>query len=108
MYTVDIHKYNENRKSAIEELKIAISFGKREADHCVKVIVGYGSSGGTHIIKNEVLSYLEEKKGHGIKDYILSSDLYDYTPKFFTFKYSHFIPDSEKRVGNSGVIYIIV
>ena len=33
MYTVDIHKYNENRKSAIEELKIAISVGKREPDH---------------------------------------------------------------------------
>ena len=30
MYTVDIHKYKENRDSAIEELKIAISFGKRE------------------------------------------------------------------------------
>ncbi len=108
MYTVDIHKYNENSNSAIEELKIAISFGKREPDHCVKVIVGYGSSGGTHIIKTHVLAYLEEKKGHGIKDYILSSDLHDYTPKFFTFKYSHLIPDSEKRVGNSGVIYIIV
>ena len=39
MYTVDIHKYKENRDSAIEELKIAISFGKREKDHCVKVMV---------------------------------------------------------------------
>lgn len=108
MYQVDIHKYKETVKDALYELNVSISFGKREKDHLVKVITGYGSSGGTHKIKTAVISYLEEKKGHGIKDYILGDDLINHSPKFFSFKYLDCIPESEKRALNPGVIYIIV
>ena len=108
MYRVDIHKYKETVSDAIYELEQAISFGKRDKDHLVMVITGYGSSGGTHKIKDAVVSYLEEKKGHGIKDYIVGSDLVDHGPKFFSFKYLDVIPEREKRHGNPGCIFIIV
>lgn len=108
MYTVDIHKYGQTIPEALYELKEAISMGKHDKDHVVKVICGYGSSGGTHKIKTQVLAYLEEKKGHGIKDYILGNELVDYSVKFFSFKYLDRIPKEEKIHGNPGVIYIIV
>lgn len=108
MYRVDIHKYKETVEDAIYELEQAISFGKREKDHLVVVITGYGSKGGTHKIKTRVLTYLEEKKGHGIKDYIVGSDFLNHGPKFFSFKYLDRIPNEEKMKGNPGEIYIIV
>lgn len=108
MYTVDIHKYKETIKEAIYELDVAIDFGKREKDHLVKVITGYGSTGGTHKIKTNVLEYLKDKKNKGIKDFIISSDLVNHTGNFFEFKYLSIIPDDEKRSGNPGVIFIVV
>lgn len=108
MYTVDIHKYKETVDAALYELKEAIPFGKREKDHVLKVITGYGSKGGTHKIKTAVLAYLEEKIGHGIKGYISGDDLLNHTEKYFRFKYLGLIPQEEKMYPNKGCIYIIV
>lgn len=108
MFTVDIHKYNKSVDNAIYELKEAIALGKRDKDHLVKVITGYGSSGGTHKIKTKVLVYLDENLGHGIKDYISGDDLLNHTDRFFKFKYLGVLPKEEKQYPNPGCIYIIV
>lgn len=108
MYSVDIHKYKESVNNAIYELEVAISIGRKDKDHLVKVITGYGSSGGTHKIKTAVIEYLESKKNHGIKDFIIGSDLFNYNEKFYSFKYHHRIPKEEKMHQNPGVIYVIL
>lgn len=107
MYTIDIHSNGESVLTAIDMLKEAFNFGKKDKDKLLCVITGYGSSGKTHKIKTAVLEYLESNKGKSFKDYIIGSDLDIFSLKYQSFKYGSRIPDSEKRLKNPGVIYII-
>lgn len=109
MLTVDIHKYKASVKNALEELDVYIGLARKDKDRLLSVIVGYGSTGGTHKIKTGVLDKLEEYKNKGfIKDYILGSELDLFSPKYLSFKYKERIPTSEKRECNPGKVYIVL
>ena len=67
MKTADIHSDSENYDALIKKIDVEIRFAKREKDKLLCLIVGYGSSGGSHKIKNNTISILEELKNHFIE-----------------------------------------
>lgn len=107
MRTVDVHSDCENLNTLMYKLNIEFKFARREPDKLLCLIVGYGSNGGSHKIRNNVITLLDEyKDSNRIKDYILGSDI-----DIFNFKYQSFlgkdkIPVEFKNRVNPGVILV--
>ncbi|MDE7162128.1 MAG: hypothetical protein K2N65_05145 [Anaeroplasmataceae bacterium] len=109
MYTVDLHLKNETTQTALYNLKEAISLAKRTKEHILCLIVGYGSTGGTHKIKTAVLKDLEEfKQKNQIKDYIEGSDLDIFNLKYQTLKGREWIDTECLKRKNKGEILVIL
>ena len=109
MRTYDIHNNNQNKDSVKYELDKEIRSTKREKDRLLCLIVGYGSTGGTHKIKNYVIEYLDEYKVTGfVKDYILGSDIDIFNLKYQSFKGKENMPEILKKERNSGIILVLV
>ena len=70
MYTVDLHLKNENVESAVVNLYSSIKLANKTKEKILCLVVGYGSTGGTHKIKTAVENELEElKKKNQIKGF---------------------------------------
>ena len=108
MYTVDIHKHNETVKDAIKELEVAITFGRKEKDRILCVVVGYGSTSGHQRIKTSVIEYLDEKIGKGIKDYLIGSEVDIFNPRYQKCKFGSKLPKEAFWDKNPGIIYIFL
>ena len=109
MRNYDIHNNSQNKDSVKYELDKEIRSTKREKDRLLCLIVGYGSSGGSHKIKNYVIEYLDEYKECGfIKDYIIGSDIDIFNTKYQSFKGKEKIPENVKKEHNPGVIIVLV
>lgn len=107
MYFKDFHGYTLD--NAICELDITIKLCKKQKDKICGLIVGYGSSNKSHKIKSSFIEILEEKKNKKIiKDYICGEDLDIFSSKYLNFKFRYLIPESEKKIKNKGIIYIIL
>jgi hypothetical protein len=108
MLSRDIHYGKPTVMNAINHLELFLKSVKSK-EKIVEVITGYGSSGGTHKIKNAVEEYLLNlKERHYIKDYIWGNELDLFNPKYLDFKYKDLIPSSEKIKLNKGSVYIIL
>ena len=108
MLSRDIHYGKPTVINALEHLDIFLKDVKR-SEKIVEIITGYGSTGGTSKIKNAVINRLEELKEQGyIKDFICGNELDIFNKKYQNFKYLSLIPESVKKIRNSGAIYIIL
>ena len=108
MLSRDIHYGKPTVANALEHLEIFLKEVKR-SEKIVEVITGYGSTGGSSKIKNAVIKRLDELKDNKyIKDYICGNELDIFNSKYQNFKYLSLIPDSIKRIRNSGAIYIVL
>ena len=86
MYFKDFHGYILDE--AIYDLDLTIKLCKKQKDKICGLIVGYGSSNKSHKIKTAFLD-------------IFSS-------KYLNFKYRDLIPESEKKIKNKGIIYLVL
>lgn len=107
MYFKDFHGYILDE--AIYDLDLTIKLCKKQKDKICGLIVGYGSSNKSHKIKTAFLDILEEKKNKKIiKDFICGEDLDIFSSKYLNFKYRDLIPESEKKIKNKGIIYLVL
>ncbi len=87
MYTVDLHLKNETVEHAKYNLKHTIQLARKTREKLICLIVGYGSTGGTHKIKTAILEELEDLLAkHQIKDFIVGSEIDISNPKYLNFK----------------------
>lgn len=109
MREMDIHDGKPLVEVAINNLLFHINGAKRDKLKIFAVIVGYGSTGGSHKIKTASIAKLEElvidKK---IKAYIIGNQLDIFSKEYQNFKYRELIPEEEKRILNSGKIFIVL
>ena len=87
MFTVDLHLKKETVSTALYNLKEQIKLARATKEKIICFIVGYGSTGGSHKIRNAVLEQLKELKDKNqIKDYILGSNIDIFDEKFHNLK----------------------
>lgn len=111
MQEFDIHKGKPPVDLAMKNLEGYILNQKRLRNKVMKVIVGYGSSGGTHKIKTASLEKLEDfKQTNKIKEYICCSDLDIFSVKYQILKdaFKKLVPEKEKKIKNAGAILIFL
>lgn len=109
MFVCDIHSNYETVATAMYNLKETITLARRQREKVVCLIVGYGSSGGSH----KILSAAEEalaimKSKNNIKDFIRGNHLDMFDIQYLEFKYKELIPNEEKRRKNPGAIFVIL
>ena len=63
MYTVDLHQKFETVQTAESNLLVQIKLARKTKEKALCLIVGYGSSGGTHKIRTAILQALEDLSG---------------------------------------------
>lgn len=109
MRTYDIHNDKQNKERVKYELDKEIRSTKREKDRLLCLITGYGSTGGSHKIRNYVIEYLDEYLIAGfVKDYIMGYDIDIFNPKYQAFKGKENIPEKLKKERNGGIILVLV
>lgn len=109
MFTRDLHLKGTTVASALHDLDQTISLARKSREKVICLIVGYGSSGGTHKIKTAIIEELEVKKNkNNIKEYIVGSDLDMFNPKYLNLKFKELIPEDVKRKRNPGEIIVIL
>lgn len=109
MYTVDLHLKNENVESAVVNLYSSIKLAKKTKEKILCLVVGYGSTGGTHKIKTAVENELEElKRKNQIKGYINGNDIDIFNIKYQKLKNKELIPKDIINRRNPGEIIVIL
>lgn len=109
MFTRDLHLKNETVQTALYNLKETILLARNTKEHVVCLIVGYGSTGGTHKIKTAVLVQLEELKNkHQIKDYIEGNDLDIFNPRYQMLKGKEWLDKEALQRKNKGEIFVLL
>ena len=109
MYTKDLHYAGASTNSAISELETTIKLARKSKEKVICLIVGYGSSGGSHKIKTAVLECLDMLKSKNqIKEFICGSDIDMFNFKYLNMKYKELIPDVVKKRKNPGEIIVII
>lgn len=109
MYTVDLHLKNETAESAITNLHASIKLARKTKEKTMCLIVGYGSTGGTHKIKTAVLNELLELKNHNqIKGYICGNELDIFNVNYQKLKNKELIEKDALKRKNPGEIIVIL
>lgn len=111
MQCYDIHKGKVPVETALKNLEYYIKRSKNLHDKFFGVVVGYGSTGGTHKIKTASIEYLDEAlEKNRIKEYILGNEIDIYCTKYqkLNDKFKKDISEDLKKEHNPGVIYIWV
>ncbi len=108
MIEIDIHEGHPKVDTAIKNLEVQIKLFKRQNKKAICVITGYGSSGGSHKIKNATIEYLEMQKGKLVKDYILGENIDIFNLVYQNFQYKDLIDENMKKKHNRGTIVIIL
>lgn len=109
MYTVDLHLKNETVQTALYNLKQAIGLARKTKEHVICLIVGYGSTGGTHKIKTVVVEQLEQLKlTHQVKDYIEGTDIDIFNPKYQNLQGKKWLDSDLQKRRNKGEVFVII
>ena len=109
MFTRDLHLKGASVSSALHDLEQTLILARKSKERVVCLIVGYGSSGGTHKIKSAILEELDKKQlKNNIREYIVGSDLDLFNPKYLNMKFKELIPEDVKRKRNPGEIIVIL
>ncbi|MCM1131587.1 MAG: hypothetical protein NC310_08375 [Roseburia sp.] len=106
MYTIDLHLKNETVETACYNLMENIKLARTSKERVLCLIVGYGSTGGTHKIKTAVLNRLTElKEKNQVKGFIEGNEIDIFNPKYLSLKGRELIP---KGNYNKGEIIVIL
>ena len=109
MYTVDLHSKNETITSAISNLYSSISLARKTKEKTLCLIVGYGSSGGTHKIKTAIENELNELKNKNqIKGFIFGNEIDIFNVKYQSLKNKELIEKDVIKRKNPGEIIVIL
>lgn len=111
MQEFDIHKGKVKTETAISYLEDLIKRNRKIKINFFAVIVGYGSTGGTHKIKTASLEYLENAlENNKIRNFLQGSECNIFSNKYqkLDSKYKKDITGEMKSRSNPGIIYIWV
>ena len=104
----DIHAWGTTVDDALAQLNRIVSSSRGGGPSVFAVITGYGSSGGTSMIKSAVLSacrrYLRQRHITGFLDGEYAGDIF--STQYQSFPASSRIPASYKRSPNPGIVFI--
>lgn len=110
MREYDLHKRGSNVSDALAKLDLAISAERGKGRGVFCVVTGYGSTGGTALIKDAVLDacrrYRELYHIRGYLDGELAADMF--CPEALAFPDLGLLPSQAFRSPNPGVVYICV
>ncbi len=100
-------KTNSNVSSAINRCDELIKLAKKMHEHVIHLIIGYGSTGGSHKINIAIYNHLEElllKKQ--IKGY--AKGTLDFTdPNYLKMPYKELIDEKARKRGNLGTVFVV-
>ena len=106
MYTVDLHLKKETVDTACYNLMEYIKLARASKERVLHLIVGYGSTGGTHKIKTAILERLSELKNKNqVKGFLEGNEVDMFNPKYLSLKGHELIP---KRSFSKGEIIVIL
>ena len=109
MYTVDLHLNGETVDSATSNLHNSIKLARKTKEKTLCLIVGYGSTGGTHKIKTAIELELNNLKNKNqIKGYIFGNELDIFNVKYQTLKGKELIEQTAFKRHNPGEIIVIL
>lgn len=109
MYIVDLHYKTATVESALYNLNSSLKLARSSKEKILCVIVGYGSSGGSHKIKNAVIEELNNllnKKQ--IKGFIGGNEIDIFNVKYQLLKGKESIPKELHQRKNPGEVIIIL
>ena len=106
----DIHAWGTTVDDALAQLNRIVSSARGGGPSVFAVITGYGSSGGTSMIKSAVLSacrrYLRQRHITGFLDGEYAGDIF--STQYQSVPAAARIPVSYKRSPNPGIVFICV
>ena len=104
----DIHARGTTVDDALAQLDRIVSASRGGGSPVFAVITGYGSSGGTAMIKSAVISacrrYIRQRHITGFLDGEYAGDIF--SPQYQSFRAADRIPVSYKRSPNPGLVFI--
>ena len=106
----DLHERGSTVDEALARLERIVSASRGGGPSVFAVITGYGSSGGTSMIKSAVVSacrrYLRQNHIAGFLDGEFAGDMF--SPQFLAFPDAASIPARYHRSPNPGIVFIRV
>ena len=106
----DLHPSGARVDDAVAQLNRIISSARGGGANLFAVITGYGSSGGTAMIKGAVLAacrrYLRQNHIRGFLDGEFAGDMF--STQYLAFPEAARIPNFYKRFPNPGIVFICV
>lgn len=106
----DLHPRGAHVDDAIARLDRVVSAARGGGESLFAVITGYGSSGGTALIKSAVLAACRKYKSQchirGFLDGEFAGDMF--SPQYLAFPEAYRIPNFYKRFPNPGIVFICV
>ena len=106
----DLHPRGARVDDALAKLDRIISFERGGSPSVFAVVTGYGSSGGTAMIKNAVIAacrrYLRQHHIRGYLDGEFAGDMF--SSQYLSFPEASRIPIFYKRSPNPGIVFICV
>ncbi len=106
----DLHPQGARVDDAVAQLNRIVSAARGGGESLFAVITGYGSSGGTAMIKGAVLAACRRFKSQNhIRGYLdgeFAGDMF--SPQFLAFPDAARIPNFYKRFPNPGIVFICV
>ena len=104
----DLHVRGARVDDALAQLERIVSAARGGGQSVFAVITGYGSSGGTAMIKSAVIAacrrYLRQNHIAGFLDGEYAGDIF--SPQYQSFPAADRIPASYKRSPNPGLVFI--
>ena len=106
----DLHPRGARVDDAVAKLDRIISYARGGGPSVFAVVTGYGSSGGTAMIKNAVIDacrrYLRQGHIRGFLDGEYAGDMF--STQYLSFPEASRIPVAFKRSPNPGVVFVCV
>ena len=99
----DLHPRGTNVDMALAQLERIVSNARASGPPLFAVITGYGSSGGTSLIKQSVLA---QNHSRGVLDGEFAGDVF--SAECLAFPDSSQIPPQYRRSPNPGIVFIAV
>ncbi len=106
----DLHPRGARVDDALARLDRIVSFARGGGPSVFAVVTGYGSSGGTAMIKSAVIAacrkYVSQRHIRGYLDGEYAGDMF--SPQYLSFPEASRIPVFYKRSPNPGIVFICV
>lgn len=106
----DLHPRGARVDDAVSKFGRIVSQARGSGDGLFAVITGYGSSGGTAMIKSAILAacrkYVKQNHIRGFLDGEYAGDMF--SAQYLSFPEASRIPNFYKRFPNPGIVFVCV